>query len=161
MDGEFRGGVRRGVSRFNDTMWRHGIDLFRCESILLKSHWVLVIMDQFTRRIIGFGVHAGDVNGVVICRLFNTSISTQNIPHYLSADNDPIFRYNRWQANLRILGIDEIKSIEDRQDLLGHKSGCITTHYSAVELQNLIDAANRVCKEGSRKSPVMVLLRSA
>ena len=92
-----------------DSLW--SIDLFRCESILLKSHWVLVIMDQFTRRIIGFGVHAGDVNGVILCRLFNTSISTQNIPHYLSADNDPIFRYNRWQANLRIPGIDEIKSI--------------------------------------------------
>jgi hypothetical protein len=35
-------------------------DLFRCESILLNTHWVLVVMDQFTRRIIGFGVHAGD-----------------------------------------------------------------------------------------------------
>jgi integrase len=58
---------------------------------------------------------------------------------------------------LRATGV----SFEDRQDLLGHKSGRITTHYSAVELQNLIDAANRVCKEGSRKSPVMVLLRSA
>jgi transposase InsO family protein len=92
-----------------DSLW--SIDLFLCESILLKSHWVLVIMDQFTHRIIGFGVHAGDVNGVVLCRMFNTSISTQNIPHYLSSDNDPIFRYNRWQANLRIIGIDEIKSI--------------------------------------------------
>ncbi|MGB5427779.1 MAG: tyrosine-type recombinase/integrase, partial [Gammaproteobacteria bacterium] len=58
---------------------------------------------------------------------------------------------------LRATGV----SFEDRQDLLGHKSGRITTHYSAVELQNLIDAANRVCEEGSRKSPVMVLLRSA
>jgi len=27
--------------------------LFRCESIRLKSHWVLVVMDQFTRRLIG------------------------------------------------------------------------------------------------------------
>ena len=58
---------------------------------------------------------------------------------------------------LRATGV----SFEDRQDLLGHKSGRITTHYSAVELQNLIDAANRVCEEGARKSPVMVLLRSA
>jgi hypothetical protein len=92
-----------------DSLW--SIDLFRCESILLKSHWVLVIMDQFTRRIIGFGVHADDVDGVALCRMFNATISTQNIPHYLSSDNDPIFRYHRWQANLRILGIDEIKSI--------------------------------------------------
>jgi transposase InsO family protein len=32
------------------------VDLFRCESILLRSYWVLVVMDVFTRRIIGFGV---------------------------------------------------------------------------------------------------------
>ena len=92
-----------------DSLW--SIDLFRCESILLKSHWVLVIMDQFTRRIIGFGVHAGDVDGVALCRMFNTAIASQNAPHHLSSDNDPIFRYHQWQANLRILGIEEIKSI--------------------------------------------------
>ncbi|MEE8428317.1 MAG: hypothetical protein V3S33_02285 [Gammaproteobacteria bacterium] len=31
-------------------------------------------MDQFTRRIIGFGVHAGDVDGVALGRMFNTAI---------------------------------------------------------------------------------------
>jgi integrase len=36
-------------------------------------------------------------------------------------------------------------SFEDRQDLLGHKSSRITTHYSAAELVNLIAAANTVC----------------
>ena len=92
-----------------DSLW--SIDLFRCESILLKSHWVLVIMDQFTRRIIGFGVHSGDVDGVVLCQLFNTAISTKGVPHYLSSDNDPLFRYYQWQANLRIMEIVEIKSI--------------------------------------------------
>lgn len=56
---------------------------------------------------------------------------------------------------LRAAGV----SYEDRQDLLGHKSGRITTHYSAAELQNLIDAANRVCGENSRKSPALVLLK--
>jgi len=34
-----------------------GIDLFGCESAILRIHWVLVVMDQFTRRIVGFGVH--------------------------------------------------------------------------------------------------------
>jgi len=28
-------------------------------------------MDQFTRRIIGFAVHAGDVNGIDLCCMFN------------------------------------------------------------------------------------------
>jgi hypothetical protein len=46
---------------------------------------------------------------------------------------------------------------EDRQDLLGHRSGRITTHYSAAELSNLI--AERVCGEGSRKTPGVLLLK--
>ena len=56
---------------------------------------------------------------------------------------------------LRAAGV----SFEDRQDLLGHRSGRITTHYSAAELQNLLEAANRVCGENSRKSPALVLLK--
>jgi transposase InsO family protein len=92
-----------------DSLW--SIDLFRCESILLKSHWVLVVMDQFTRRIIGFGVHAGDVDGTTLCRMFNTAISSNGTPKYLSSDNDPLFMYQQWQANLRILGADEIKTV--------------------------------------------------
>ena len=56
---------------------------------------------------------------------------------------------------LRAAGV----SFEDRQDLLGHKSGRITTHYAAAELENLIDAANKVCAMQSRKSPALVLLK--
>ena len=41
-------------------------------------------------------------------------------------------------------------SFEDRQDLLGHKSARITTHYSAAEISNLIEAANKVCQAASR-----------
>lgn len=43
---------------------------------------------------------------------------------------------------LRAAGV----SFEDRQDLLGHKSGRITTHYSAPDLIRLIEAANTVCE---------------
>lgn len=50
-------------------------------------------------------------------------------------------------------------SFEDRQDLLGHKSGRITTHYSAPELINLIQASERVCAEGGHKMDTMVYLR--
>ena len=55
---------------------------------------------------------------------------------------------------LRAAGV----SFEDRQDLLGHRSGRITTHYSAAELSRLIEAANRVC-ERSGKKPELVVLR--
>jgi putative transposase len=92
-----------------DSLW--SVDLFCCESILLKTHWVLVVMDQFTRRIIGLGVHAGDVDGIALCRMFNAAISSKGVPKYLSSDNDPLFLYHQWQANLRILGADAVKTI--------------------------------------------------
>ena len=44
-----------------DSLW--SLDLFRCESAILHTHWVLVVMDQCTRRIVGFGVHRGVVIG--------------------------------------------------------------------------------------------------
>ena len=47
---------------------------------------------------------------------------------------------------------------EDRQDLLGHSSKSVTTHYSAAELGALIDAVNRI-SEKFRKSPALVLLK--
>ena len=97
------------IGHAKDSLW--SIDLFRCESILLQSHWVLIVMDQFTRRIIGFGVHAGEVDGVALCRMFNSAISSQGSPKYLSSDNDPLFLHHQWQANLRILVADEIKTI--------------------------------------------------
>lgn len=56
---------------------------------------------------------------------------------------------------LRAAGV----SFEDRQDLLGHKSGRITTHYSAPELENLINAANAVCGEHATKGTSLVVLR--
>lgn len=55
---------------------------------------------------------------------------------------------------LRAAGV----SFEDRQDLLGHKSTRITTHYSAAELLNLWEAANKVCE--GRRGPALILLRS-
>jgi hypothetical protein len=55
---------------------------------------------------------------------------------------------------LRAAGV----SFEDRQDLLGHRSSRITTHYSAVELVKLIEAANRVCDRDQRQ-PELVVLR--
>jgi hypothetical protein len=48
-------------------------------------------------------------------------------------------------------------SFEDRQDLLGHKSARITTHYSAAELARLIEAANRVCERRDRRPDLVVL----
>ena len=132
------------IGHFKDSLW--SVDLFRCESILLKSHWVLVVMDQYTRRIIGFGVHAGNVDGPTLCRMFNDATSRQGWPKYISSDNDPLFQYHRWKANLRVLDIEEIKSVPHvpmshpfverligsiRRELLDH-----TFFWTATDLEN-------------------------
>ncbi len=56
---------------------------------------------------------------------------------------------------LRAAGV----SLETRKVLLGHTSGDITTHYSAPELQELLDASQRVCADKTRKTPALTLLR--
>ena len=68
-------------------------------------------MDQWSRRIIGFGIHQGDVDGLALCRMFNHAISGSDPPRYLSSDNDPLFRFHRWCANLRVLDVKEVKSV--------------------------------------------------
>jgi len=104
------------IGHMKDSLW--SVDLFRCESINLRSHWVMVIIDQYSRRIIGFAVHAGDCDGIAYCQMFNKIISGKSLPKYLSSDNDPLFLFHRWKANFRIIDIEEIKSIP----------GCPTSH---------------------------------
>jgi len=92
-----------------DSLW--SLDLFRTESILLRSHWVLVVMDQFTRRIIGFGVQAIAVDGPGLCRMFNQAILGKGLPKKLCTDHDPLFQFHRWQANLRILDVETVQTV--------------------------------------------------
>ncbi len=78
---------------------------------MLQSYWVLVVMDQFTRSIVGLGVHCGAVDGSGLCRMFNAAIRGRRAPRHLSTDHDPLFEDHRWQAHLRVLEIDEIKTV--------------------------------------------------
>ncbi len=57
---------------------------------------------------------------------------------------------------LRAAGV----GFEDRQDLLGHRSGRITTHYSAAELSRLVEAADLVCERNGTR-PELVVLKGA
>tara|TARA_R110002049_G_scaffold63757_1_gene169192 strand:+ start:2773 stop:3168 length:396 start_codon:yes stop_codon:yes gene_type:complete len=43
--------------------------------------------------------------------MFNAADSGQGWPERLSSDNDPLFQYHQWKANLRVLEIEEIKSL--------------------------------------------------
>jgi len=68
-------------------------------------------MDVFTRRLIGFGVERANIDGISVCRMFNPAVAGQSLPTYVSTDHDPLFRFHRWLANLRVLEIEEIKSL--------------------------------------------------
>jgi hypothetical protein len=43
--------------------------------------------------------------------MFNQIVAGRSPPRHLSSDHDPLFRFHRWLANLRILEVEEIKSI--------------------------------------------------
>ena len=55
---------------------------------------------------------------------------------------------------LRAAGV----GFETRQALLGHHNGSVTTHYSAAEMAELLEAVNRI--NTTRNTPVMTLLRA-
>jgi putative transposase len=92
-----------------DCLW--SVDLFRCESVLLRSHWVIVVTDLFTRHIVGFGIGGEYIDGPSVYRMFNQAIAGNAPPARISTDHDPLFRFHRWLANLRVLELEEIKSV--------------------------------------------------
>ncbi|OFZ44300.1 MAG: hypothetical protein A2504_00240 [Bdellovibrionales bacterium RIFOXYD12_FULL_39_22] len=98
------------IGNTKDSLW--SLDFFRVESINLQTHWVMVVMDQFSRRIIGFAVECCDgVDGPMACRMLSRAVGNLKTPKYISSDNDPLFQYFVWHANLRIMEIEEIKSV--------------------------------------------------
>ena len=57
---------------------------------------------------------------------------------------------------LRALGV----SLEDREDLLGHASVRMTTHYSAAEIGQLMRAVEKLVEMESHQSPTVTMLRA-
>ena len=97
------------VGHTTDSLW--SVDLVRCASIVLQSDWVRVVMDQCTRRLVGVGVPRGPVDAPSLCRMCNAAIHGRGAPRHLRTDHDPWFEAHRWTANLRLLEIDEIKTV--------------------------------------------------
>ncbi len=75
------------------------MDLFRCESATLRAHWVLVVMDRYTRRIIGFGVQAGKVDGV---GLWTTADLENKLLDFTRPTLATIARIPHWKGERRI-----------------------------------------------------------
>ena len=95
-------------------------------------------------------------NGRPLTRMLNSAWKKARMKTNLSVRvHDLKHTFGR---RLRAAGV----SFEDRQDLLGHKSGRITTHYSAAEIVNLLEAANKVCETKQNfSSSTLTLLRCA
>jgi hypothetical protein len=69
------------LGQVTDSLW--SVDLYRCESAMLKFHWVLLVMDHYTRRTVGFEAHAGIVDGPALCSMFNRAIHSHPTPPVL------------------------------------------------------------------------------
>jgi integrase len=116
----------------------------------------LVVLNRVARAVIERqrGKHAEFVfvfQGKPICHMLNSGWQAARKRTGLQVRvHDLKHTFGR---RLRSAGV----SFEDRQDLLGHKSTRITTHYSSAELLNLWEAANKVCDGQNR--PVLTLLR--
>lgn len=88
----------------------------------------------------------------------------------LSRINNKAWRTARDAAGLQDVRVHDLRhtfgmrlrsagvSHEDRQDLLGHKNGSITTHYSKAEIANLIACVELLCGE---RRPELALIRAA
>jgi hypothetical protein len=92
-----------------DTLW--SLDLFRCESAVLRTHWVLVVINHCTRRIVGFGVHRGVVDGVALCQMFNQRWVANLRRPTSTRIMIPLYRFHQWQANLRVLDVEAIRTV--------------------------------------------------
>jgi len=66
------------------------------------------IAQQITRA---FGVESDRLDGVSVCRTLNRASARQRLPRHASTDHDPLFRFRRWRVDLRVLEIEEIKTV--------------------------------------------------
>jgi hypothetical protein len=81
-----------------DSLW--SVDLFRCESAVLNTYWVLVVMDHWTRRIVGFSVHRGVVDGwrCVGCSITRRAASPRRLTSVRTISAVPVLRKNSIRA---------------------------------------------------------------
>ncbi len=152
------------------------------EICTLRWDWEVRVPELNTSVFIvpGEFVKNGDERLVVLNRVASSVVDGlrgKHDSHVFSYRGKPVQRMlnSAWPRARRAVGLSQLRvhdlkhtfgrrlraagvSFEDRQDRLGHRSGRITTHYSAAELSKLIDAANSVC-ESSGKTPELVVLR--
>jgi integrase len=148
----------------------------------LRWEWEVVVPELGTSVFIvpGSQVKNGDDRLVVLNRTAKSVIESRrgiNSEHVFTYEGRPVVRMMtpawkraRARAGLPQVRVHDLKhtfgrrlraagvSYEDRQDLLGHRSTRITTHYSAAELSRLLEAADRVAGRQGQE-PQLVVLR--
>jgi integrase len=153
------------------------------EVCALRWEWEVQVPELGTSVFIvpGQFVKNGDERLVVLNRVAKAVVEAErgrHATHVFNFRGKPIghmlnsaWRRARQAAGLRQVRVHDLKhtfgrrlraagvSFEDRQDLLGHRSSRITTHYSAAELSKLIEAADRVCESNERRPGLVVLRR--
>jgi integrase len=147
----------------------------------LRWEWEVAVAELDTSVFIvpGAKVKNGEERLVVLNRVASSVVASRrgkHATHVFVYNGSPMrcmmgsgWRSARAKAGLPQVRVHDLKhtfgrrlraagvSFEDRQDLLGHRSGRITTHYSAAELSKLIEAANRVCEHDEQRPELLVL----
>jgi integrase len=149
----------------------------------LQWEWEVKVPELDTSVFIVPGLHSknGDDRLVVLNRIASSVVNAQSgkhPTHVFTYRGKPVTRMlnTAWLRARKRAGLSQVRvhdlkhtlgrrlraagvSFEDRQDLLGHRSGRITTHYSAAELSRLIAAGDSVSDRGQGKPELVVLRR--
>jgi integrase len=120
---------------------------------------LLVVLNRIAKSVVESvrGVHPDYVltyQGNTVTKINNTSWKRVRKKVELSGVRVHDLKHT-FGRRLRAAGVP----LETRKVLLGHRNGDITTHYSAPELEELLEAANRVCETESGKTPALVMLK--
>ena len=149
----------------------------------LEWDWEVKVpeLDTFMFIVPGSFVKNGDERLVILNDIAKSVVNTRRGKHpkcVFAYKGKPVHRMlnSSWCRVRKEVGLPQVRvhdlkhtfgrrlraagvSFEDRQDLLGHRSGRMTTHYSAPELTKLIEAANTVCERNGNKPELVVLRR--
>ncbi len=148
----------------------------------LQWDWEIPIPELKTSVFIlpGTGIKNGEDRVIVLNRVVRSIVEAmrgQNPRYVFTYQGHRIYRiYNSaWKRAREAVGLPHLRvhdlrhtfgrrlravgvPLETRKVLFGHKNGDITTHYSAPEIKELIDALERLAEGNARKMPELTLL---
>ncbi len=77
-----------------------------------KRSPVLTTPDRFLFGILAVFISGNRLKKIAVIIKPTTLLAFhKSLPKYLSSDNDPLFLFHRWQCNLRVLDVEELKSV--------------------------------------------------